>query len=319
MEVAVTLWPAILLGSLALGAALAALVSLYWDMSLRDRMRISARFASEFSPEQPEPQREPLFRLSQPHDAKAADYPGLWHRFERVVAQSQVPLSPGKVLILSAGLAVTAGAAAGILIDPSIGALLALAGAGLPLVIVHRAYQSRLDRLLVQLPEALDLMARYLATGYSLPKALQTIAHEFEPPIAAEFSTCYEQVNLGLAIEIAIRELAERIGLVEYKILALALVVQNQTGGNLVPLLEKLARVVRDRLRLAGRLRAITAEGRSQAVVLTALPLLVFVALTVLNPEYLHPLFAYPLVLVGSLASLAIGGLWIRQIVHLNV
>ena len=100
---------------------------------------------------------------------------------------------------------------------------------------------ARLEKLLSQLPDAFDLMARVIRAGQTMSQALQAVADEFAQPIAAEFAYCYEQQNLGLPPETALRDLARRTGLLEIKIFVLALLVQQQTGGNLAELLDKLS------------------------------------------------------------------------------
>ena len=140
-------------------------------------------------------------------------------------------------------------------------------------VYVQLKRKARLEKLLSQLPDAFDLMARVIRAGQTMSQALQAVADEFDQPIAAEFAYCYEQQNLGLPPEVAFRDLARRTGLLEIKIFVLALLVQQQTGGNLAELLDKLADVVRERFRIRGKIKALTAEGRMQALVLLVLPL----------------------------------------------
>src|SRR5262249_57164429 len=123
------------------------------------------------------------------------------------------------------------------------------------------------------LPDAFDLMARVIRAGQTMSQAIQSVADEFDQPLAGEFAYCYEQQNLGLSPEVALRDLARRTGLVEVKIFVLAMLVQQQTGGNLAELLDKLSGVVRERFRVPGKIKALTAEGRMQATVLLVLPL----------------------------------------------
>ena len=105
-------------------------------------------------------------------------------------------------------------------------------------------------------------MGRVVRAGQTISQALQAVADEFPPPIAAEFAYCYEQQNLGLSPESALRDLARRTGLLEIKIFVLALLVQQQTGGNLAELLDKLSGIIRERFRIRGQIKTLTAEGR---------------------------------------------------------
>ena len=115
-----------------------------------------------------------------------------------------------------------------------------------------------------------------------------------------------------------LRELARRTGLLEIKIFVLALLVQQQTGGNLAELLDKLSSVIRERFQIQGQIRTLTAEGRTQAAVLLVLPLVMFGLILFLNPEYASLLLARPELIVGCLVSEAVGALWIRQIVNFD-
>src|SRR5262249_30341286 len=160
------------------------------------------------------------------------------------------------------------------------------------------------------------LMSRVIRAGQTMSQALQAVADEFDAPIAAEFSYCYEQQNLGLSPELALRDLARRTGVVEMKIFVLAMLVQQQTGGNLAEMLDKLATLVRERARMQGRIRALTAEGRFQAFVLLGLPPAMLLLLLVVNRNYIQTLFDYPGLLVGMFVADGLGALWIRRIIN---
>jgi tight adherence protein B len=148
---------------------------------------------------------------------------------------------------------------------------------------------------------------------------MQSVADEFEPPLAEEFGYCYEQQNLGLDAETALRDLARRTGLLELKIFVLAVLVHRQTGGNLAELLDKLSSIVRDRFRIRGLIRTLTAEGRVQAGVLLALPFVMYGAMLVFNRDYALILLDHPWVPIASLGSLGFGWLWIRKIINFDV
>src|SRR5262249_46257555 len=199
-----------------------------------------------------------------------------------------------------------------------VGALLGVGGALGPWLYVLRKRLFRMGKLLNQLPDAFELMSRIVRAGQTMAQAMQAVAEEFEPPLAAEFAYCYEQQNLGLAPETSLRDLARRTGLLEIKILVLSLLVQQQTGGNLAQLLDNLAGVVRERLRIQGRIRALTAKGRFQAIVLLALPPFVFVAMLVMYRDFAKVLLDHPNLLIGMGISMGIGAWWIRRIVNFD-
>jgi tight adherence protein B len=193
-----------------------------------------------------------------------------------------------------------------------------LAFASGPFLYVWFKRRGRLNKLMAQLPDAFDLMGRVIRAGQTMSQALQAVADEFDAPISAEFAYCYEQQNLGLSPELAMRDLARRTGLLEIKIFVLALLIQQQAGGNLAELLDNLSAIIRERFRILGKIRALTAEGRMQAVVLLALPPALFLLILLLNRDYGQVLLDYPWILVATFGCEAIGALWIRKIVNFD-
>jgi tight adherence protein B len=242
-------------------------------------------------------------------------------RFVAMIDQSGLETTPQKVLSYAAITGMVMGFLLGVIsLNLVVGLCAALCGAALPLLYVRMKWHARLSKLLDQLPPAFELMSRVIRAGQTLPQALQAVADEFDPPIAVEFAYCYEQQNLGLAPEIALRDLARRTGLLEVKIFVLGVLVQQQTGGNLVELLDNLSKVVRERSLMKGKINALTAEGRLQAWILLALPPALFVMLWLLNPSYTQLFFARPgsFLLVGTFVLEFLWALWIRKIVHFD-
>lgn len=292
------------------------------ELFLPDRSRMGRRLDEAGRARQrDEIKRSPLFRnLDRPTPLIVDEGPpGLAQRFCMMVEQSALGLSPRQVLVrmLVLGLAGTLGVA---LFRPYPLLALALGGlvALLPLVHVWYRRRTRLNRMLNQLPDAFDFMSRVLRAGQSVSQALQAVAQEFEQPLAGEIAYCYEQQNLGLSTEVALRDLARRTGLLEIKILMLALLVQQETGGNLAELLDKLATVIRERIRVRGRIRALTAEGRMQAAALVILPVALLLGLMAMSRIYTRGVVEHPTMFVIMLVSELIGALWIRKIVNFD-
>ncbi len=192
----------------------------------------------------------------------------------------------------------------------------AIAGILLPWLFVAFRRRRRVERLRRQLPEALDSMARALQAGQSVASALQIIATECRDPLAREFACVCEQQNLGLSFEASLQELSRRIPILELRILSIALIVQRQAGGNPVEIITNMSDLVRKRLRLADRVRALTGEGRMQAIVLTLLPIIAFFGLWLGRPEYIRPLLERPRMLLSLVLAQAVAGFWIRRIVR---
>ena len=161
-------------------------------------------------------------------------------------------------------------------------------------------------------------MRRVVRAGQTMSQAMQAVADECSSPIADEFGDCYEQQNLGLSPEAALRDLARRTELLEVKIFVVALSVHREAGGNLSVLLERLAEVIRERYRIRGQIRTFTAEGKLQAKILLALPFVVLLALLLTSPDYAKLLFHYPWLLIGMVIADMIGALWLRTIINFD-
>ncbi len=306
----------------AVVTAFAGVYSIVSDVYLRDRSRVSQRVDEEFRKRvRARAQRSMLFKdlraLAAETGLAEEEHPSLKRRFEAMVEQSGLDLTPQKLLVIatccSLGLGLLGGVVRQNILVAAVGAIL---GAGLPIYFVKFKRNARSEKLLSQLPDAFDLMSRVIRAGQTMSQALQAVADEFSPPIAGEFAFCYEQQNLGLPPETAFRELARRTGLLELKIFVLAMLVQQQTGGNLSELLDKLSNIIRERYKLRGKIQALTAEGRMQAIVLLGLPPVLFLIMLAMNRSYAGVLLEHPSLIWASLISEAIGGLWIRKIVN---
>jgi tight adherence protein B len=316
--------PAALSGLVALTVitGIIAISQLVSDLFLRDRSRLSDRVDAEFLKKKSEQAKKtPLFKNLGQMAAEMSEVnkPSIKQRFVAMIEQSGMDTTPGKVLGIAAMTGVACGLAAFLArrhpIDASVAAVL---GGLLPIWRVKRCRDARIEKLRSQLSDAFDLMARVVRAGQTLGQALLAVADEFPQPISMEFAYCYEQQNLGLSPEVTFRDLTRRTGVIELKIFVLAVLVQQQTGGNLAELLTKLAAVVRERYLIRGTIRTLTAEGRMQGWMLAGLPPLMLVLLLVLNPAYAMVHLQHPNVLMGTFGVEALGVLWIRKIVNFD-
>ncbi len=240
-------------------------------------------------------------------------------RFNQILNQSGLVLQPSHVVLGGVGLALLICLPVGIVWQHWVWAAAAgAAAAPLPLLFVLFCRKRRADRIREQLPEAFDLMCRTMRSGQTISQALQSVADEFQPPIATEFGFCYDQQNLGLSPEAAMHDLALRTGLLELKIFVMAVTIHRQTGGNVSVLLEKLAKVVRERQKLLGSIKSLTAEGRMQAMILLGLPPGIMVIMFFMNRSYMMLLFEHPSLLAGTAISMTFGALWMRKIINFD-
>jgi tight adherence protein B len=248
----------------------------------------------------------------------APEEKGLRGKLETLVEQSALNVTLKQIAYVSAGAALVLAVAGAVAQGALFAVLGLLAGAGGPLSYVYLRRKARRHKFLMQLPDAFDLMARVLRAGHSVPQAFQAVADTFEQPVAGEFATCQEQQNLGLLPEFTFRDLARRADVLEMKIFVMAMLVQRQTGGNLSEVLERLAQLVRDRVRLRNHVRTLTAEGRLQAVVLLVLPLFMFFVMRFINRAYTDVLLDHTGLLAGVGVAMALGASWIRKIVNFD-
>jgi tight adherence protein B len=313
-----------ILAFLAVITAFAGIYSIVSDLYLRDRARVSSRVDEEFRKRLRDRAKKALVlkdlrALVAEVSAEEEGRPGLRRRFEAMVEQSGLDLTPGRLLTIAGISALALGALGGLLRQNIlVGAVGAILGGVVPVVYVNIKRNKRLEKLLSQLPDAFDLMSRVIRAGQTMAQAIQGVSDEFAPPIAGEFAYCYEQQNLGLPPETALRELSRRTGLLEVKIFVLAMLVQQQTGGNLAEMLDKLAGIIRERYKLRGKIKALTAEGRFQAIILLGLPPAMFLIMMAMNRTYAAILLEYPALIWSTVISEACGALWIRKIVNFD-
>lgn len=188
--------------------------------------------------------------------------------------------------------------------------------------LVNFKRQHRINKFVKQLPEALDLMGRSLRSGHSLGAGFGLIAGEMTEPIKREFGRCFEEQNLGIPLEDALRNMCARIPSMDLRFMVTSIILQRQTGGDLVEILEKISRLVRERFKLAGQINALTGEGRLSGIVLFMLPPGLFVSTYFLNREYVMSLFDEPVgrwMVAGAIIMQLIGAYVIRKIVDIKV
>jgi len=308
----------------AVVAVVAGAYSILTDLYLRDRSRVNMRIDDEFRKRQRERARKALvFKNLNRLAVDAVDgveaAPDLRARLETMIEQSGLELTLRKLLTISAVAGLGCGVLGGLLRQNAlVGVILAVTGAAVPLAYVELKRKARIEKLLSQLPDTFDLMSRVVRAGQTLSQAIQAVSDEFAQPIAGELSYCYEQQNLGLPPEVAMRDLARRTGLLEVKIFVTAVIVQQQTGGSLAEMLDKLAQVIRQRYRIRGQIKTLTAEGRLQAVILLALPIAMFFGFLIMLPDYESKLLEHPSLIAITLTCELLGALWIRKIVNFD-
>src|SRR5215469_4979548 len=189
--------------------------------------------------------------------------------------------------------------------------------------LVWMAYQrsKRFRQFDLLLPDAIDLIARALRAGHSLPSALVTVAEEIPDPLGPEFQRCADEMNFGLPFRDSMYNLFQRFPIPDLQFLITAILLQRETGGNLPELLDKTAAVLRSRIQLQQKVRVHTAQGRMTGAVLIAMPFVAFVLLNLVRPGYTAPLFNDPrghTLIYLTLGSITLGTIVIRRIIQVK-
>ena len=180
----------------------------------------------------------------------------------------------------------------------------------------------RVSQIEEQLPDTLDLMARAMQAGHAFSSALLIVGSEGPPPIRHEFQTTFDEINFGISTDIALHHLTHRVASSDLRFFVVAVLIQLETGGNLTEILKSLAALIRDRQRIAGTVRVLTAEGRLSAWILGLLPFGLAGILSVVNPDFISKLWTDPLgirMLQVSLSLMAIGVWWMWRMVRVEI
>lgn len=201
---------------------------------------------------------------------------------------------------------------------------LALAGglATVPILLVSRAKNKRLTRIENQLPDALDLMGRALRAGHAFPTALKMVGDEMNDPLAAEFRIAFDEVNFGISMPDALSNMATRVPSTDLRYFVIAVLIQRETGGNLSELLTSISAIIRDRIKLVGQVRVLSAEGKMSAWVLGLLPFGAALMIQLVNPKFLEILYTDPggrKMLAVAFTMMVFGVLVMRKIIRIRV
>ncbi len=200
--------------------------------------------------------------------------------------------------------------------------LVGFAAGCLPLLYVLRKRSARMKRFEELFPDSLEFVARSMRAGHAFSVSLEMIHREFQEPLAGEFRRTFEEHNLGLPLDVALQKLAKRVPSLDVHFFVSAVLLQKRTGGNLAEILDKLAYVIRERFKLRGRIRAISAHGRMTGAALTCIPIAVAVIMFYVNPEYVRFFFTDDtgnLMMGAAIGLQLIGYMIIRQIVKIEV
>jgi tight adherence protein B len=192
----------------------------------------------------------------------------------------------------------------------------------LPLWMICFKRKRRMEKFQRQLPDAMELIARALKAGHAFTVGLRMVADELGDPIGPEFEKTLHEINFGLGVPEALKNLPDRVDCPDLRFFIISVILQRETGGNLAEILEKNAHLIRERFKLQGHIRALSAEGKLSAMILVALPFVIALVLSVLNPKYVRTLFVDPLgrILIAlSLVLMVIGVVVMKRMIAIRV
>lgn len=246
----------------------------------------------------------------------AADQINSW--FDDLMLQSGMAISPSMLLAicLCSGIAIggTVFVAHEHLLTTALGTLV---GFMLPVIVAIIVRTRRQDLMMRQIPSMLEELARAAKTGRSVEQSLEVVSADTPSPLGDELKLAAGRLKMGVQLKDALRDLPHRTGLMTLSLLCTTLTVQQQTGGDLVTVLERLSRTVRDRLSFLGRLRAATAASRATAILMIILPPAVLAFFIARKPTYLQELLSSPWGRNATMVAIVleiIGALWIMRI-----
>ena len=296
----------------------------YFEAKRKKQLVAVLRTVSETEPDHVDLLMDPEARKKD-----SGDLPG-WQSFHAkislLISESGLEWSTTRLGILS-GAGFVVGCTIGAFIpfeSPVLLRCLAVGGAlaWLPMMYVRKARTKRLDGMEAQLPDALDFLARSMRAGHAFTISLEMVGEEIAEPLGQEFRALFNEQNLGASLDRSLGNFGKRVPLGDVRFFASAVLLQRQTGGNLGEVLGRLSHIIRERFRLKGQVKAVSAHGRLTSTILTLLPLATLGGLMVVSPGYLSPLLTDPmgrkLVMAGVVCQL-LGNFFIRKIIKIRV
>ena len=214
---------------------------------------------------------------------------------DRLLQQANVQSPLGVFILLAAVLALTGYLAGSLLtINRVIPLIFAASLVVIPFLYVIRKKKKRMDKFQKQLPEGLELIARSLRAGHAFTSGMKLAADEFDDPLGPEFTETLDEINFGVSVSDALKNLARRVDCPDLRYFVVAVILQRETGGNLAEIIESIGYIIRERFKLRGKIRILAAEGKLSAIILVAIPFFVIIALHFTSPKYINALFFEP-------------------------
>lgn len=295
--------------------------------TINRRLDLYVRRSSTSGNEGTQPQLDLKSRSGLKSLLRAVSYyvekPQLTRWFEHHLIQAGMPLRGSEFLVICGALALfiamVISLLSGKLLLGLFGAMLGFIG---PVLFLRIKIDRRTAAFNNQLGDALVLTANSLRTGYSFMQAVEMVSREMQRPIAEEFGRVLKEMNLGVSTDDALNNLAKRVNSDDLDLVITAVLIQRQVGGNLAEVLDNIAGTIRERVKIKGKIKTLTAQGRISGIIISLLPIVVGFAIYVINPQYIKELFIHPtgrLMLAAGATGQLLGIIAIRKIVNIDV
>ncbi|HEX8400278.1 MAG TPA: type II secretion system F family protein [Allosphingosinicella sp.] len=197
-----------------------------------------------------------------------------------------------------------------------------LVGIGLPHLVIGFLIKRRVNRFTVRFPDAIELMVRGLRSGLPISETIGIVANEIPGPISDEFSSVSDKMKIGRTMEVALQEMADRLGTPEFQFFVITLAIQRETGGNLAETLGNLADVLRKRAQMKLKIRAMSSESKASAYIIGALPFIVFGLIYTINEAYMGQFFTDQRLIIagiGGMMWMAIGAFIMAKMISFEI
>ncbi len=246
-----------------------------------------------------------------------------WEEVQMQLLRAGLLMRPSEAIIICA-ISGSTGLAVGWLVtaQPIFALLVAVLGVGAPYMYMTQRAQRRQAALTSQLPDALDMLSSALRSGYALTRGFQVIASQMHPPVSEEFHRVLQEVQVGISVSEALDGLLARTDSYDLELVVAAIQTQLTMGGNLSEVLDNIAGMIRERVRLQGEIDAATSEGRMSAGILVAMPIVMALIISAISPGYLEPLFQERLglaLLGGAFLLMVTGMIIIKKLLDIDI
>ena len=242
----------------------------------------------------------------------------------RLLIQSGVTVTAGRIAPKLAILAILAFGVVNVVRGDLVEAVAAAAVAVtvLPFVALVFLRKRRRDQFGAQFPEAIDIIVRSLRAGHPVPVAIGMVARELPDPVGSEFGLIADEITYGSDLETALRSMYYRVGQEDMPLFVTSVAIQATTGGNLSQILDNLSKVIRERFKMRRKIRGLSAEGRASAMILTLTPVIVFVIVNVISPDFYGDVWNVPTTKFGLGAAVGwmmVGNLIMRRMINFKI